>query len=111
MRFTADIDGVPALLAAEAAVRAAAQSADASWNIMVRSQTGLPAASLEMSEIHIALFAARLRPFGFRLVVANRQDREAEFLLDRRAANQRMKHPRRRRGERTPTPIRPKLTW
>jgi len=90
----------------EAAVRARhdAPGGEDGWTVAVRSRTGQLMARFTLgSRAQVLAFARKVRLLGYRMTRREREGgRDFDFCLDRRAANQALRHPLRRRDDRVP---------
>jgi hypothetical protein len=84
-----------------AARRAAPADGAGACQVSVRSRTGqLLATFLLGSRAQVLAFAERVRPLGYRMAPGDRDGGAGyDFSLERRAANETIDPPRRRRGE------------
>jgi hypothetical protein len=72
------------------------------WSVSVRDLGGMPIVNyLFSSEAQVDAFANEVRPLGFTRICTAVEQRctICDFALDRRAANERLAHPDRRKGD------------
>lgn len=72
------------------------------WRVAVRDLSGMPIVSYEFSShAQVDAFASEVRPLGFARIcmVAEHGCITCDFALNRRAANERLAHPSRRRED------------
>jgi hypothetical protein len=78
-----------------------APGAGGEWKVAVRSRTGQLMAKFTLgSQEQVLAFAERVRPLGYRMALNEWEDGgRYDFSFDRRAANEALDPPRRRRNE------------
>jgi hypothetical protein len=83
--------------------RVFAAASDEVWSVAVRDMTGMPIVNyLFSSQAQVDVFANHVRTLGFSRICTVAEDgcTTCDFALNRRAANQRLAHPGRRKEDR-----------
>lgn len=101
MSSIARSDPVTEIFEAIAAAKRRAAGGHDDWKVLVRSRTGqLLASFLLASEEQVLAFAELVRPLGYQMAPSEWEaGRCFDFSLERRAANETIDHPRRRKDD------------